>query len=267
MVNSRFLKFAFLCGIVLVARACTFLGPKPTPEPIYVTATPVAQLETETPVNTAVLGATPGETEPVFPTFEPPTITSVPTEKPSLTPSFTPIPTDTPRPKGSKTAVLKCSSGPDGGFATIYGQDPTLQAALGCASGPAIPISSAALGFENGSMVWVSQFGQGGNRVIYAAYKNGTYQRYDDTWVEKVDPESTGETAPAGKLTPVRGFGKVWHNNATVKNGLGWALNSEVGTTGEIQRFERGEMVFVASQGQTYIFIGGTSWRMSATGF
>ena len=116
-------------------------------------------------------------------------------------------------------------------------------------------------------MVWVSQFGQGGNRVIYALYKNGTYQRYDDTWVENVDPESTGETAPAGKLTPVRGFGKVWHNNATVKNGLGWALNSEVGTTGEIQRFERGEMVFVASQGQTYIFIGGTSWRMSSTGF
>jgi hypothetical protein len=118
-------------------------------------------------------------------------------------------------------------------------------------------------------MLWASQFGDITTKEIYALFSNGTYQRYDDTWFDGKDPETTGETAPAGLNTPVRGFGKVWHNNPAVKTSLGWATNTEVGTSGEIQRFEHGEMLFVASLKQTFIFISGTTstWRANGTAF
>src|SRR5262249_17380679 len=153
-------------------------------------------------------------------------------------------------------------------FATIF-QDKSLQAVLGCPVSPAVAINSASLNFQNGSMLWASQFGEVPTKVIYALFNNGTYQRYDDTWFEGKDPESTGEIPPAGLNTPVRGFGKVWHNKPAVKNGLGFATNTEVGTPGEIQRFEHGEMLFVASLKQTFIFITGTTstWRANGTPF
>jgi hypothetical protein len=105
--------------------------------------------------------------------------------------------------------------------------------------------------------------------MIYVVYNNNTFQRYTDSWFEGADPESTGEIAPAGRMTPIRGFGKVWHNNAAVKNGLGWASGPEAGTPGQIQRFERGEMLFVASIGQTFVFVGSGAgtWRSDGTPF
>ncbi len=266
-----------MCLIVagVLFGGCSALGPRPTPEPIFVTATPVAELPSPTPGDTAVIGPTPESTESAlttsaaFPTLPTSTNTPAPTQKPTLTPSFTPTYTDTPAPTQKAPTALKCTSTPQGGFAAIWGKDTTLQKALGCAQGPAVGINSASLTFDNGKMLWASQLGDVQTRVIYVLYNNGTYQRYNDTWVEGVDPESTGEIAPPGKLTPVRGFGKVWHNNPAVKNGLGWATGNEAGTPGQIQRFERGEMLFVAALGQTFIFVGGTSntWRADGTPF
>ncbi|MEP7286424.1 MAG: hypothetical protein ABI947_11710 [Chloroflexota bacterium] len=256
---------SLLIGVLV--SGCSFTAPRPTPEPIYVTATPVAVLESPTTEVTSVLGVTPDQ--PLdFPTLEPATNTPLPTRHPTLTPSFTVTFTESPVPKGTKVAPINCTVQPEGGFATIYTQDTSLKTTLGCAVGSAVAIQSATLNFETGSMVWASQFADVQTRMIYALYANGTYQRFDDNWVENVDPQTTGETAPSGRNTPIRGFGKVWHNNPTVKSGLGWAVNAEVGTAGQIQRFERGEMLFVASLGQTYIFLGGTNtWRINPTKF
>jgi hypothetical protein len=258
------------CAICLLLTGCGMVGRRPTPEPIFVTATPAPETETPTPGNTAVLGPSPEATTTsqafVVPTG---TQTQLPTRTPSLTPSFTPTYTDTPAPTQRAGAPIRCTTVAGGGFGTILAQDAALQRAIGCAQGPAVAINSAVQPFDNGRMLWASQLGDVPTKVIYVLYNNGTYQRHTDTWIEGVDPESTGETAPPGRNTPARGFGKVWHNNAAVKNGLGWALSPEAGTPGQIQRFERGEMLFVASLGQTFIFVGGATatWRASSTPF
>ncbi len=268
-VNARLSRALDLAIVGLLASGCAFLGPRPTPEPIYVTATPAPDTPTPTLENTPVVGPTLDNsvTSAAF-VIATATRTPPPTATATLTPSFTATYTDTPEPT-QKVVTVKCTSPAQGGFGTIYSQDPALQRAIGCPQGPAVAISSASESFDNGRMLWASQLGDVPTKVIYVLYNNGTYQRFADTWIEGADPESTGEIPPAGKVTPIRGFGKVWHNNAAVKSGLGWATGPEGGTSGQIQRFERGEMLFVASLGQTFVFTSGmpSLWRASSTPF
>ncbi len=249
---------------------CSAFSPRPTLPPIYVTATPAVASATETLANTAVIGPTEGitDTPPIFATFPTSTPTPLPTSAPTLTPSFTPTYTESPVPTQKAPKAVNCPTPPQGGFATIFnGLDAATRTTLGCPASPAVAISSAAVTFDNGRMIWASQLGELSTRVIYALYNNGAYQRYNDTWTEGIDPQSTGEVPPAGRYTPIRGIGKVWHENAAVKNGLGWALDTEVGTAAQMQRFDHGEMLYVASLNQTFIFIGGTNWRVSSTPF
>jgi hypothetical protein len=265
--NLNYARCLTLGLLGLIITGCGLVTPRPTPEPIIIIATPIAQAATDTPVVAPTIQPT--ETLPDLPTLPPPTITLTPKTLPSLTPSFTPIFTDSPVPSPTK---FKCTATPPGGFGTIYTKDKTLQQALGCPVGANVAISSASIQMQNGLMVWASQYGDVPTRTIYAVYSNGTFGRYEDTWTDHVDPETTGETAPAGMITPARGFGKVWHNNPTVKNGLGFARESEKGTQGQIQRFERGEMFFIAGLGQTYIFINSAgpssgNWRTNPTPF
>ncbi len=263
-------RLAILLLIGLLAAGCGALGRRPTPEPIYVTATPAPDTATPTPGNTPVLGPTPASTTTsvafVVPTA---TQTQLPTRTPSLTPSFTATFTDTPVATQKAGAPLKCTTAAEGGFGAIFGGDVALQRVIGCPQSSAVAINSAVQPFDNGRMLWASQLGDVPTKVIYVLYNNGTYQRYTDTWVEGVDPVTTGENPPPGRVTPIRGFGKVWHNNAAVKSGLGFATGPESGTGGQIQRFERGEMLFVAGLGQTFIFVGGTTstWRAMSTPF
>lgn len=267
----RFRILILIAAVVLIA-GCSALGPRPTATPIFVTATsvPVAELPTAATESTAVFGPTqdPNATPVTLPTQETATATLLPTLPPSLTPTFTATYTESPVPRSTVVARV-CTTVPQGGFATIYNRDAALKQALGCPVSAAVAINSAVQQFDTGRMVWASQFADAPTKMIYVVYNNNTYQRYTDSWFEGADPESTGEIAPAGRMTPIRGFGKVWHNNAAVKNGLGWAAGPEAGTPGQIQRFERGEMLFVASIGQTFVFIGSGAgaWRADGTPF
>lgn len=257
----------------------------PTATPLIVTATP---LPTETPppaTSTPVIGGvvTPSSADLTFAAMIPtatltatpnlaavistlPTSTAtVPVKPPSLTPSFTITLTDSPEPTGVPGQPSVCGAPAAGGFGTIYSRDPALQQALGCPVSLAVAITVATQDFEQGRMVWASQLADVPTRTIYVLYNNGTFARYDDTWTEGVDPESGGETAPAGRVAPIRGFGKVWRSNAPVQQGLGWALAGEVGAGAQIQRFERGEMIYVSSINQTFIFIAGSGWRLDPT--
>ncbi|PJF41794.1 MAG: hypothetical protein CUN55_11420 [Phototrophicales bacterium] len=84
--------------------------------------------------------------------------------------------------------------------------------------------------FERGEMLWRQDRGE-----IIVLFGDGTYAIYPDTYSE-------GETInyPAGIATPepdseqslpIRGFGKVWANNPSVRNQLGFAIGTEVGYT------------------------------------
>jgi serine/threonine-protein kinase len=266
------LRILLLSIVVVLTAGCSALGPRATSTPIFVTATsaPVAELPTSTTESTAVFGPTqdPNATPVMLPTIGTATTTPIPSLPPSLTPTFTATYTESPEPRRT-AAVRACTTVPQGGFATIYNRDAALKQALGCPVSAAVAINSAVQQFDNGRMVWASQLADAPTKVIYVVYNNNTFQRYTDSWIEGADPESTGEIAPPGRVTPIRGFGKVWHNNASVKNGLGWAAGPEAGTPGQIQRFERGEMLFVASIGQTFVFIGSGAgtWRTDGTPF
>jgi hypothetical protein len=287
MIMQRMMRVLVVTGTLTamgVLAGCGLLDGQATVQPIYVTATfditdtPVPPPATETPViqlatagPTAVIATvTPNPLLAQISTIPTGTATAQATQAATLTPSFTMTYTESPAPTGvagQPVAAGACLAQPAGGFGAIYGRDPQLQAALGCPVSVNFAINSATQDFENGRMVWVSQFADVPAEVIYAVFNNGTYGRYDDTWLEGVDPESGGETAPGGKQAPVRGFGKVWRSNPGVQGGLGWGLTGEAGTSGQIQRFERGEMLWIASLNQTFIFIGGASWRADGTPF
>lgn len=82
--------------------------------------------------------------------------------------------------------------------------------------------------FEHGSMFWLQPVKQIWVAMTDDSGKN-IWSVYDDTFVDG-QPESDPElTPPAGVMQPVRGFGKVWRENADVQKRLGWAVESEVG--------------------------------------
>jgi hypothetical protein len=278
----RRIIFLVIVGMLGGAGCGALRDAPPTVTPIYITATPrppvVPIVATETPAATAVLSST--EEISLLPTQVIVTRTATPTARPpiTMTPTFTPTTTNTPVTPGSVAAFAPvggfgsgstggagCASVPQGVFGAIYQGDPNLSAALGCPlANNASSVGSAYQPFQNGLMIWVSSLGAQPQPAIYALYNNGTYQRFNDTFQDGVDPASGGASPPGGLLEPVRGFGKVWREQAAVRDTLGWATSGENGGTAQVLMFERGEMVSVAQIGQTYILITGAPGTWSA---
>lgn len=82
--------------------------------------------------------------------------------------------------------------------------------------------------FDRGEMLWRSD-----RNTILVLFNDGTYARFEDTYVEGeelVYPESalTAELGSENRL-PIRGFGKVWAQNPSVRAGLGFAIGTEIG--------------------------------------
>jgi len=74
--------------------------------------------------------------------------------------------------------------------------------------------------FENGYMVWVRR-----TDAIYVMYNDDgepSWEVYRDFFVEGM-PHDNNISAPANRWEPVRGFGLLWRNNATVRTRIGWA--------------------------------------------
>jgi hypothetical protein len=281
-MRRRIALIILLTASTLILSGCrSWWDSPPTVTPIYITATPelpvIPIVATETPAATSVLAATPNVPLPTQNTSR--TATPTPLPPITLTPSFTPTMTDTPVTPGALGYVpvggaggaavgasgAGCANAAQGTFGSIYQSDPNFQAALGCPlMSAAAAVGSAYQPFQNGVMIWVSSLGAQPQPAIYALYNNGTYQRYNDTFTEGVDPASSGAAAPAGMLEPVRGFGKVWRDNPSVHDTLGWAITGESGGTGQILAFERGEMLSISQAGQTYILITGAPGTWTA---
>ena len=90
--------------------------------------------------------------------------------------------------------------------------------------------------FEHGFMLWLEP-----SQLIYVFFDNyggQSYRSYDDTFAEG-DPETDPNIVPpAGLLQPERGFGKVWRDNAEVRDNLGWATAPETGFDTWRQRYQ-----------------------------
>ena len=130
--------------------------------------------------------------------------------------------------------------------------------AFGCpAPFPQYNARMATQPFERGAMTWVEGL-DGGMGHIWVVYYDNTrgslvWQNFPDTWTEG-QPVSGGEGAPAGLYEPIRGFGKLWRENAAVRNTLGWAVAPETAEIGHLQYFRGGAwMVYRSTPDRVYL--------------
>jgi hypothetical protein len=109
--------------------------------------------------------------------------------------------------------------------------------------------------FERGQMYWVNL--RGGESlvyvVIYGQNNSLTFKVFRDTWQEG-DPADTGLTAPAGKVEPRRGFGKVWREQPGIRDAVGWALEYERAVTVSYQEFQQAALLQVWDDNLTWQF-------------
>ena len=102
-----------------------------------------------------------------------------------------------------------------------------------CPFEPVVSSPAAAQHFEHGAMIWLQK-----TNSIYVLYNEdettytiGAYklERFDDAFKDGMPESDPNIKAPEGKYQPVRGFGSVWRQNASVMNRLGWAVDRERG--------------------------------------
>jgi hypothetical protein len=131
--------------------------------------------------------------------------------------------------------------------------------------------------FENGRMIWL----QGTDVepsypdtivVLYdEAISPEDYRAevYEDTWTPDQAERDPELTPPPGRYQPIRRFGKLWRENADMRERIGWATAPERGFTGVWQPLESeglgGDVFLRTIDGQVVLFSGfwmaGGSWR------
>ncbi len=146
--------------------------------------------------------------------------------------------------------VEACSRNPLTQFADEWNRD-----RLGCpTNGGNSSVSIVMESFDGGVMLWREDTDK-----IYAIYNSGAWARFEDAWLEG-DPTFTcgPEESPP---TPLRGFGRIWCDHSSVRNGLGNARDVEWAAPGATQEFERGT-ILVAPNGRTYVLYSDNgTWR------
>jgi hypothetical protein len=112
--------------------------------------------------------------------------------------------------------------------------------------------------FERGTMLWRSD-----SRKIYVFYGDGSFQIFDDTW-DPSQPPDTGEAAPDGLLLPGQGFGKVWNEQAGVRDRLGWATAIEASMNGTFETYDgfAGTETYLTVPNGRVLILSGSSWRV-----
>lgn len=157
-----------------------------------------------------------------------------------------PVPTPPPPAPG-------CSIQPTLGFGRVWNDNSTVKTKLGCPTEVEKGVWSAEESFQGGCMFWRDDTDQ-----IYVLYSNGTWTGYIDTWTSAEPEYDPSIVPPAGYYQPVRGFGKVWRENNTVRNGLGWATTQERGYHGSVQTFSGGTMLWSNVRGIYVLYSDGT---------
>jgi serine/threonine-protein kinase len=181
-----------------------------------------------------------------------PTAVVTPTLATTSTRPLTATPTLTPTPAVSATRLATPTPGaalsgeppaglfrPGGVFAPQWESNVALQNQLGWAT-TALPGSTSAAQqpFERGVMIWRGDVGQ-----IFVLSNDNRWFAYADTFVEGQAESDASLVAPAGKLQPIRGFGKLWREQVGLREQLGWATGKESGVTAQVQPFEHGFLI------------------------
>ena len=94
--------------------------------------------------------------------------------------------------------------------------------------------------FEHGRMFWVSPTKQ--FWVMVTTGPATAPGRSSTTPLSTVSRRSHSIVAPDGKYQPVRGFGKLWRENQTVHDALGWGTTPEFGYPSEYGYYPGGSV-------------------------
>jgi hypothetical protein len=157
--------------------------------------------------------------------------------------------TNTPSAATTTQNTTNCATLPPGGFGGVFSNNPDIANQLQCPTSTTVQdVPAAWQSFQQGVMIWL-------NGEILVLYNNGQFQRFNDTFIEGVDPETSSETPPQGLRTPVRGFLKVWSGNPDVRSGLDWALNDEIGVTAKVISFPNGRMIWLPGRGDIFALL------------
>jgi len=146
-----------------------------------------------------------------------------------------------------------CSITPILGFGRVWNTYANVRSKLGCPTEMEKGVWAAEESFQNGYMFWRQD-----TKYIYVLYNNGTWQGYNDTWTSSEPEWDPSIVPPPGYYQPKRGFGKVWRENAAVRNGLGWATTEERGFYASVQGYDGGLMIWSNAKGIFVLYNDGT---------
>ena len=158
---------------------------------------------------------------------------------------------------------------PVNGFGLLWNTIPEIRVRMGCPTESELAIQAAAdERFEGGYMFWRQDI-----KKIYVFFGNpntdsvGLWAEYDDTWVDG-EPLPTpvlegngAETPPAGKYAPVRGFGKLWLTDPSLRERLGWALETEQPVTGAFQTYDQGYALWTSNKVIRFMYKQSSLWE------
>jgi hypothetical protein len=148
-----------------------------------------------------------------------------------------------------------CSIVPKYGFGRIWNTYSTVRNKLGCPVADEFSTTAAEEKFIGGYMFWTAV-----GPKVYALYNNGTWQSYSDTWAPPQAESDPSIVPPWGYYQPLRGFGKVWRENPSVRGSLSWATEQERGLTLSWQNFAGGSMFWSNRLGIFVLYNDGT-WK------
>lgn len=107
-----------------------------------------------------------------------------------------------------------------------------------CPGGNAVVSNGAEQHFDGGTMLWNEH-----DKRIYVLYNDPAqgyfagpqWAAYPDEWTEGMPETDETIEPPVGRKQPRRGFGLVWRTYPEVRQGLGWATDSESGYSQSVQ--------------------------------
>jgi hypothetical protein len=73
--------------------------------------------------------------------------------------------------------------------------------------------------------------------TVYVIYNDGEWITFPDGWDSSQPSNDPGLAVPDGRYQPVDSIGKVWRENADVRNRIGWAYEPQSKFTGRMQLY------------------------------
>jgi hypothetical protein len=178
------------------------------------------------------------------PTLPLPTVVVL--QQPTL-PIGSPGPTPTPQTGTTPTPTpLTCERLPSMPFAPIWQNFPQSRSLVGCPVGELEDVEGVFQLYEHGAMFW-RQNDQSifvlSELAIRQGQETDSWWHMDDTFVEGEAEIELPLEPPEGLIQPRRGFGKIWNNNAFIREAVGWAVSEEESIVSVWQTFDNGWMM------------------------